>query len=67
MIVKDDVIHDNPEEILTNLNSANPKSTKGHGGSSIMVVRKELEEIGGKLEYQDKDGKIIAVATWDEI
>lgn len=61
---EDDVIHNNPGEILANLNSEEPKST-GLGGFSIQCVRRVLKRHNGELKYHAEGGRIIAVATWE--
>lgn len=69
LTVEDDVVHDNPDATLVNLNSYVPISTKNRcaGGEGIWNTRQTLERHNGKLNYQANDeGKIIAVATWEE-
>lgn len=62
LVVEDDVIHDNPETILSNLNSDTPPTKEGRMGTPGM--RKLLDGHGGKLMYHKENGNIIAVATW---
>lgn len=68
LIVEDDVIHKNPEEILSNVNSENPISTRQNpSGSGILRARTLLAERDGKLKYHATlEGRIIAVGTWIE-
>lgn len=62
--VGDDIVHENPEEILANLNSDRSPTTKDHSESWWM--RRELREHGGTLKYHEQNGNMIAVATWIE-
>jgi len=68
LVVEDDVIHEDPDEILLNLNSDKPKTEKKDrpGGAGIYNLRKILGWRDGKLEYHADNGRIIAVATWVE-
>jgi len=68
LTVKDDAVHKNPEEILSRINLPLPESTKNRPGKGegIWNIRQTLARHNGKLEHHPENGRIIAVATWEE-
>jgi len=66
--ISDDVTF-SPDEIKTilgNLNSSTPRSTKPFqdgmpdGGAGVIGSRRRLDQIGGKLDYFQQNGNIVA-------
>jgi len=71
--VRDDVCHQNPEEVLNRVNSHfkdwPDRSTKeGIGGMGVVSSREVMEEFSGSLEYRStRNNRIIAIGKWDHL
>jgi len=65
---EDNLVHNEPGDILANLNSERPKTSKsGLGGVGIWSSRDFLRKLGGSLTYhQTENGGIVAEALFGE-